>query len=95
MIHEHDDEDGCIDGAAAMGKDGSVLRAQLIRYVMQLSDETRAKLLAFLHLTDDLRDVEGRLIVNRDGETQMTLFRDRSERAQSRSAPGSGAEPLQ
>ena len=95
MMREHDDEEGCFDSRATKEKSGSALSAQLIRYVLQLSDETRAKLLAFLHLTDDLCDVEGHLIVNRDGETQMTLFRDKSAHGPSRSAPGNGAEPLQ
>lgn len=95
MMREHDDEEGCVDNRSAKEKSGSVLRAELIRHVLQLPDETRAKLLAFLHLTEDLRDVEGHLIVNRDGELQMTLFSDKSARARSLSAHGSGAEPLQ
>jgi hypothetical protein len=73
----------------------SVLRSELIKHVLGLPDETRAKLLAFLHLVQDLRFVDGNLHVDPSGEIHMKLFSRPNPRAKSRPAPGSASEPLQ
>jgi hypothetical protein len=88
-----DDEDRSIEREREQAV--SVLRSELIRHVLNLPDETRAKLLAFLHLVQDLRLVEGDLQVERSGDVRMTLFRLEKPRAKSRRAPDNAAEPLQ
>jgi len=95
MMHEVDDEEGRMIARTDKEKAVSVLRAELVRHVLRLPDETRAKLLAFLHLADDLRWVDGDLHVGPDGEVQMTLVSGKNPRAKPRSAAGNGSEPLQ
>lgn len=51
-----------------------VMRAELIRHILQLPNEAHAKLLAFLHLSEDLRRVDGTLHMDPEGEVRIVLF---------------------
>ncbi|MCB5175259.1 hypothetical protein [Microvirga lenta] len=93
-IHDFSDDD-CSDASGKKDRVVSVLRSELINRVLRLPDETRAKLLAFLHLVDDLRLVDADLQVDPGGEIRMMMFSRKDPRAKPRLSRGSAAEPLQ
>ncbi len=71
----------------------SALHSELIRHVSNLPAETRAKLLAFLHLVEDLHLVDAHLHINPVGDIHMKLFKN--SLAKPERAPGSDSEQLQ
>ena len=89
-MRDHDD-DKLSRGGKAQGS--STLRSELVRYLLELPDETRAKLLAFLHLVEDVHLVDAHLHIDRAGDIHMKLFKNL--RAKSRRGRESDSEPLQ
>jgi len=97
MMRMHDirDDDDGIERGADPDKSGAVLRSELVRHVLRLPDDTRAKLLAFLHLIEDPRLVAADLRVDPGGKVHMSLFSSQDPHAALRPSRGSGSEPLQ
>lgn len=73
----------------------SVLRSELIRHILSLPEEARAKLLAFLHLVQDQDFVDADLQVDPAREVRVTMVSCLKPRARPRRDSGSAAEPLQ
>jgi hypothetical protein len=97
MMRMHDirDDDDCPEHGADPDKSGAVLRSELVRHVLRLPDDTRAKLLGFLHLIEDPRQVAADLRVDTGGRIHMSLFSRADPHAAPRPGRGSGSEPLQ
>jgi hypothetical protein len=89
----HDDDQPCDVGEREQVF--SALYSELIRHVSELPQETRAKLLAFLHLVEDPHLVDANLHIDPAGEIHMKLFSRQNLRAKPRRAPGSDPEQLQ
>jgi len=94
-IHDIRDDDDCPERGTDPDKSGAVLRSELVRLVLRLPDDTRAKLLGFLHLIEDPRLVTADLRVDPGGKIHMSLFSRMDPHAAPRPAHGSGSEPLQ
>ena len=71
------------------------LDCELVKHVLKLSSETRAKLLALLHLVEEPSDVKGDLQVSPEGHVSLRLFGQAGSQEGFQPDPGSGAEPLQ
>jgi hypothetical protein len=97
MMRMHDirDDDDAPESGADPDRSGAVLRSELVRHVLNMPEDARAKLLAFLHLVDDPRLVSADLSVDAGGEVRVSLFSRTDPRAALRSVPGSGSGPLQ
>jgi|SRR5687768_2629382 hypothetical protein len=97
MMRMHDirDDDDGIERGADPDQSGAVLRSELVRHILRLPDDTRAKLLGFLHLIEDPRLVAADLRVDAGGRIHMSLFSRADPHAAPRPARGSGSEPLQ
>lgn len=84
---EHDDtpETGVIDKEHVE----TLLSFELVRRVLKLPHQTRAKLLAFLHLMEDLDSIECDLQADRSGELSLNML---CREAQGAHRPAGGAE---
>jgi hypothetical protein len=52
---------------------GSKVDVDLVRYVSELSEQTRSQVLAFLHLTENLDRVTGDLHIDAAGRMELKL----------------------
>lgn len=73
----------------------SALNFELIQRVFQLNDEARVKLLAFLHLADELHLVRSEIDVNANGDLALKLFNHDYQSTGSQPEHENAAEPLQ
>lgn len=93
MTCNHDDDD--FAGPSGRTKIGSALDFELIQRVFAMSDGTRAKLLAFLHLAENPSLVKGDLAVDPSGEVSLRLFNLKEARVDFQPDRESAVEPLQ
>jgi hypothetical protein len=73
----------------------SSLNFELIQRVFQLSGDVRVKLLAFLHLAEELHLVMSDLDVSASGGVALKLFNRTYQNASSQPDRESAVEPLQ
>jgi hypothetical protein len=90
-MHHNDDEEN--DDVRQREHVAVVLRSELIRHVLELPNEARAKLLAFLHLAEDLCTADANLHTDPSGEIQVRLVSRKNGREDSR--PAAGKSPVQ
>lgn len=90
-----DDNDNEFTGPSGKRMIKSVLDIELLQRVFALSDETRAKLLAFLHLVEDPCLVKGDLVVDAKGDVLLKLFNQKDQHEDMQSEYGAFSEPLQ
>jgi len=93
MMGKHDDD----DFSWAIGRKWieTMLDLELVKHVFELSDETRAKLLAFLHLVEESHLVDGDLPIAQDGQITLRLSSRQGRPEGRQSDRGSAAEPIQ
>ncbi len=94
MMSSYDDDDDLaqlIDRAKLRNS----LDFELVIRMLTLPEETRAKMLAFLHLTDDLRHVKGDLTVNANEDVSLRLFNPKGFYADRQHGCENGVEQLQ
>jgi hypothetical protein len=72
----------------------STLDMELVKHVFELSDETRAKLLAFLHLVEEGQLIGSDLHIDPAGQIALRLFSQEQPEG-SRSGHENAAEPFQ
>jgi hypothetical protein len=92
MMCPHDDNSSFISETDLVA---FTLDCELVKHVLKLSSETRAKLLALLHLVEEPSHVRGDLHVSSEGHVYLKLFGQAGSQEGFQPDPGSSAEPLQ
>ena len=91
MMCKHDDDFSWVAGRKWVE---SLIDIELVKHVFELSDESRVKLLAFLHLVEDSCQVETLLDIGKDGRITLSLSGRQDHAEGSTPDHGSAAEPL-
>ena len=91
MICKHDDDFSWASGRKWVE---SLVDLELVKHVFELPDESRAKVLAFLHLVEDARQVETHLDIGKDGRITLRLSGRQDQAEGSKPDHGSAAEPF-